>query len=53
MPRVIFVIEDDVGNILFNDGNEVIITIIEEDGVKKIIVDTVEDEIGGIIEWET
>ena len=53
MPRVIFVIEDGVGDILFNDGNEVIITIIEEDGIQKIIVDRTEDEIGGIREWET
>ena len=48
MPRVIFVIEDGVGNILFNDGKEVIITIIEEDGIQKIIVDREEDEIGEI-----
>ena len=49
MPRVIFTVDDDVATIIFNDGNEVIITVVEEDGVKKFIVDREEEEIGGVI----
>ena len=45
--RVIFTLDDDNNTVVtFNDGNYIIITVIEEGSIKKIIVDIEDNEIG-------
>lgn len=44
---MIFTLDDDNNTVVtFNDGNDIIITVIEEGSIKKIIVDIEDNEIG-------